>query len=85
MPRAAEVVAAEPEIVNGFPVKISTSYVERQNLTLRTMQKRFARHTNAFSKKLANHAGAAVGAEPASAGVLAYFHPQCPKLSFAVS
>jgi hypothetical protein len=34
----------------------STSYVERQSLTLRMTQKRFARLTNGFSKKLANHA-----------------------------
>ncbi|SRR5579883_1366518 len=40
----------------GFPVKISTSYVERQNLTLRMSQRRFTRLTNGFSKKLANHA-----------------------------
>ena len=31
----AEVVAVEHQVVSGFPVKISTSYVERQNLTLR--------------------------------------------------
>jgi hypothetical protein len=54
----AEVVAVEHQIVSGFPVKISTSYVERQNLTLRMTQKRFARLTNAFSKKLTNHAAA---------------------------
>lgn len=33
-------------------------YVERQNLMLRTTQKRFARPTNGFSKKLTNHAAA---------------------------
>ncbi len=33
---------------------ISTSYVERQNLTMRTQIKRFTRKTNAFSKKLEN-------------------------------
>ena len=37
------------------PEHISTSYVERQNLSMRMGMRRFTRLTNAFSKKLANH------------------------------
>jgi len=40
------------------PTHISTSYVERQNLTMRTHMRRFTRLTNAFSKKATMHAHA---------------------------
>jgi hypothetical protein len=35
--------------------KVSTSYIERQNLTMRMSMRRFTKITNAFSKKLKNH------------------------------
>jgi IS1 family transposase len=54
----AAVVAVSREVVSGAPSQISTSYVERQNLTLRMSQRRFTRLTSGFSKKLAHHESA---------------------------
>jgi IS1 family transposase len=56
----AKILSSTTEVIKGNPNPrlISTSYMERQNLTMRMSMRRFTRLTNAISKKVENHAHA---------------------------
>jgi IS1 family transposase len=88
----AKCIAAEPHVIQGNPdpAKISTSFAERQNLTMRMNMRRFIRLTNAFSKKLENHIYALAlyfmhynFARPHK--TLAYPYPRTPAMAAGIS
>lgn len=83
---------AKAKLVRGTPdmTKVSTSYIERQNLTMRMNMRRFTRLTNGFSKKIENHIYALAlyfmhynFARPHK--TLAYPYPKTPAMAAGIS
>jgi IS1 family transposase len=56
----AQCIGSVPTVITGRPdpEHISTSYVERQNWTVRTTMRRYTRLSNGFSRKIENHMAA---------------------------
>lgn len=87
-----KVLSEETRVIQGNPDpdRISTSYVERNNLSMRMGMRRFTRLTNGFSKKVENHAAAVAlnfmytnFARPMK--VLANPYPRTPAMAAGIS
>ena len=56
----AQCIGTVPSVITGRPdpAHVSTSFVERQNWTVRTTMRRYTRLSNGFSRKIENHMAA---------------------------